>query len=189
MTQKIVLPGDELSTTEELLVGEGTYDDDGIIRASRMGIYKVDDKNREAIVEPLTSTPVIIKKGDEVLATANSVRSMMVIAEVFHVIGKNRSVSGDTNGTIHVSEISSGYVKNADDLFCLGDIIRAKVIQTEPSLQLTTKGNDYGAIKSFCMQCRSSLSKKGNILECGNCNHKEKRKIANDYGSYDLAKF
>jgi exosome complex component CSL4 len=189
MKKDIVLPGDELSTTEELLVGDGTFEEDGIIRAARMGIYKVDDKKREATVEPLTSTPVIIKKGDEVLASAGSVRSMMVIAEVFHVIGKKRSVSGDTNGTIHVSEISSGYVKNADDLFALGDIIRAKVIQTEPSLQLSTKGNEYGAIKSICMHCRSALIKKDNMLECGTCNHKEKRKMANDYGSYDLTKF
>lgn len=188
MTKNIVLPGDKLSTSEELLAGDGTFEEDGIIRAARLGNYVIDDKKHTATVQPLTSIPVIIKKGDEVLAIANSVRSMMVIAEVFHVVGKNRAVSGDTNGTLHVSEISSGYVKTPEDLYGMGDIIRAKVIQTEPSLQLTTKGKEYGTIKSLCMQCKSPLSKKENILECSNCGHKEKRKMAIDFGTYDLNK-
>jgi len=96
---KIVLPGEQVSTSEELMPGDGTFEEDGIIKASRFGKYQVDQNNRRAIVVPLTSIPVELKKGDTVLAKVAVVRSNMIIANVIHIIGKKRAVSGDTNGT------------------------------------------------------------------------------------------
>lgn len=188
MTNKIVLPGEQVSTSEELLPGDGTFEEDGIIRASRVGTYIIDEKYRRAIVKPLTSIPVELKRGDIVLAEVGSVKSNMVIADVIHVIGKNRSISGDTNGTLRVSEISTGYVRDPSTEYAPGDIIRAKVTQVKPSLQLATKDRDLGVIKAMCTKCRHPLVRRGNVLECNNCRNKEKRKIANDYGNYDLDK-
>jgi len=185
---KIFLPGEQVSTSEELLPGDGTFEEDGIIRANRVGTFLVDNKHRKAIVKPLTSIPVELNRGDIVLAQVNSVRSNMVIADVIHVIGKNRPISGDINGTLRVSEISNGYVKDASSEFAPGDIFRAKVIQVKPSIQLVTKDKDLGVIKANCSKCRHSLIKKGNILECENCNNKEKRSIADDYGNFDPTK-
>jgi exosome complex component CSL4 len=185
---KIVLPGDQVSTSEELLPGDGTFEEEGIIRASRVGVYIVDEQHKKAVIKPLTSIPVELKRGDIVLANVNSVRSNMIIAEVIHVIGKNRAISGDTNGTLRVSEISTGYVKDPSTEFAPGDIIRAKVTQVKPSIQLATKDRYLGVIKAVCSKCRHPLSWKGNILECSNCFKKEKRKTANDYGNYDLDK-
>jgi len=186
---KIILPGEKVSTSEELLPGEGTFEDEGVIRASRVGRFIVDSNNRKAIVKPLTSIPIELKKGDIVLAEVNSVRSNMIIADVIHVTGQNRPVSGDNNGTLRVSEISDGYVKDASSEYAPGDIFRAKVIQVKPSIQLATKDKDLGVIKAMCSKCRHSLIKKGNILECENCKNKEKRSIANDYGNFDPNKF
>ena len=145
----IVLPGEQVSTSEELLPGDGTYEENGIIRASRYGKFFVDGKNNKAVVKPLTSIPVEVKKGDIVLAHVGSVRSNMIIAEVIHVIGEKRAISGDTNGTLKVAEISKAYVKDPATEYSPGDIIRAKVFQVKPSIQLTTKGkkkkaHDYG---------------------------------------------
>ena len=182
---KIVLPGDKVSTSEELLPGDGTFEDEGVIRASRVGTYVVNEKHRSAVVEPLTSTPVELKRGDIVLAEVGSVRSSMIIANVIHVAGKERGISGDTNGTLRVSEISAGYVKDPSTEYAAGDIIRAKVIQVKPNVQLATKDNDLGVIKGLCTKCRHTLVRKDGILECEQCGHKEKRKIAKDYGTYD----
>jgi len=185
---KIVLPGEQVSTSEELLPGDGTYEEDGIIRATRIGTYFVDEKHRKAKVKPLTSTPVLVKRGDIVLAKVDSVRSNMIVAHVIHVIGKNREISGDKNGTLRVSEISTGYVKDPSTEFAPGDIIRAKVTQVKPNIQLATKDRDLGVIKALCGRCRHALVRKGNILECNNCGYKEKRKTAFDYGEYDISK-
>ena len=184
----IVMPGDELSTSEELLPGDGTYEEDGVIRASRIGKYFVDEKYRRAKVKPVTSTPVVLRKGDIVLAEVRVAKPMMIIAEVMRVVGKNRAVSGDTNGTIHASEISRSYVKDASTEYKAGDIVRAKVFQVKPSVQLTTKDNDLGAIKALCIRCRHSLVRQGNRLECGNCGNQERRKIAVDYGDLNVDK-
>ncbi|MCK4416097.1 MAG: exosome complex RNA-binding protein Csl4 [Thermoplasmatales archaeon] len=186
MNDKIVMPGEQLSTSEELLPGEGTFEEDGIIRAARVGKYVVNEKYRRAEVKPVTSTPVIIKRGDIVIARVESVRSSMIIADVIHVAGKNRSISGDTNATLRVSEIARGYVKDPSTEFGVGDFIRAKVTQVKPSLQLTTKDSEFGAIKSLCSKCRNPLVKKGDILECENCGNKQKRRITMDYGKLDL---
>lgn len=185
---KIVLPGDQLSTSEELLSGDGTFEEDGIIRAARVGTYVVDQKHRKAFVKPLTSIPVEIKHGDFVLAEVRSVRSAMIIAEVIHVIGKKRAISGDTNGTLRVSEISQSYVKDPSTEYSAGDIIRAKVTQIKPSLQLATKDRDLGVIKALCVKCRHPLEKKDGFLECKNCGNKERRKMTIDYGEYDINK-
>jgi exosome complex component CSL4 len=185
---KVILPGDQVSTSEELLPGEGTFEEDGIIRAARVGTYYVDEKHRKAIIKPLTSIPVELRKGDIVLAEVNSVRSNMVIAEVIHVVGKNRPISGDTNGTLRVSEISNGYTKDPATEYAPGDIIRAKITQVRPSIQLATKDRDLGAIKSLCSKCRKPLYKKENQLKCDNCGNKERRNTAVDYGDYDIKK-
>ena len=186
---KVVLPGEQVSTSEELLPGDGTFEEDGIIRASRLGIYTIDEKHRKAIIKPLTSIPTELSTGDLVLARVDMVRSNMVIAEVIHVIGKNRSISGDTNATLRVSEISTSYTKDPATEFSTGDIFRAKVVQVKPSLQLITKDKNLGVIKANCSNCKHILYKKGNSLECPNCGNRERRKIAIDYGEYDLSKF
>ena len=186
--KNLVMPGDQLSTSEELLPGDGTYEEDGIIRAAILGEYYVDEQYRRAKVKPATSTPVIVKKGDIVLVETRASKSSMIIADVIHVIGKKRGISGDTNGTIHASEISKSYVKDASTEFKVGDILRAKVFQVKPSIQLTTKDADLGAIKALCSKCRNLLTKKENMLECTNCGNKERRKIAIDYGNIDLDK-
>jgi len=183
---KLVFPGDQVSTSEELLPGDGTYEEDGVIRSVVIGRYYVDGKKREACVKPLASVPVLIKKGDLVLAEVNSVRSSMIIANVIHVVGKKRAVSGDTNGTLHVSEISNGYVEDPSSEYATGDILRAKVTQVKPSIQLATKDINLGAIKSHCTVCRGPLVKKDNMLECENCGRKEKRKTAVDYRNFDI---
>ncbi len=186
---KIMLPGDQVSTSEELLPGEGTFEEDGIIRATRVGTYYVDERHRQAIIKPLSSIPVELKRGDIVLAQVNSVRSNMIIAQVIHVIGKDRPISGDTNGTLRVSEISNAYVKDPTTEYAPGDIIRAKITQVSPSVQLATKDRDLGSIKSVCTKCRYPLYKKDNYLKCDNCGNKERRRTAEDYGEYDIKKF
>ena len=37
-------------------------------KISRVGIFSIDEKHKKALVKPLTSTPVEIKRGDIVLA-------------------------------------------------------------------------------------------------------------------------
>ena len=188
MKQKFVMPGDQLSTSEELLPGDGTYEENGIIRAARIGTYVVNEKHRTAEVKPASSVPVILRKGDIVIAKVAVAKPTMIIADVVHVTGKNRSISGDSDATIHVKEIAQGFIKDASMEYKPEDFIRAKVIQVKPSVQLQTKDRNFGAIKALCSKCRHPLIKKSHGLECENCGNKEHRRIADDYGAIDLEK-
>jgi exosome complex component CSL4 len=188
MKGKIVMPGEILSTSEELFPGEGTFEENGYIKAAIFGRYIINKTYRRAEVKPITSVPVTLKRGDIVIAKILSARASMVTAEVIHVVGKNRAVSGDTNATIRVSEISSSYVREASTEYGIGDFVKARVIQVKPSLQLATKGRNLGVIKALCGRCRHPLFRKDNSLECKNCGCVYRRKISMDYGNLDLNK-
>lgn len=178
---KLVFPGDELAVSEEYIAGEGTIDERGKIYASTVGILKVDEKERVMSVKPF-NPPVSLKRGDIVIAVVTGTRESMGTADVIQVEGKERSIAGDTNASIHVSKVSSDYTKSVKGEFRTGDIIRAEVIQTDPSLQLTTSGRNLGVLKAYCHRCRLPMGKKGRELYCKNCDLTDRRKIAVDYG-------
>ena len=182
----LVFPGDKLATSEELLPGYGTYDAGGEIISTLIGKFFVDRKHMSAEIKPITSIPLILKEGDVAICEVKQLTESMVIVELLHIAGKGRAIAGEKDGAIHISNISREYVSHPGRMYRIGDIIRAKIIQVEPAIQLSTIGESFGVIKSFCMNCRSPLVRKNSILECPSCERKEERKIANDYGEGNI---
>lgn len=185
--KKIVIPGEEIATSEEFLPGEGTFELKGKIFSSYLGRLNLDSVEMVAKVDPINPL-VELKVGDTVLAVVEDVKSSMVIVDVVRVEGKPREVTGETLAAIHVSKISEGYTDDVWREFRIGDIIRAKVMQTKPSVQLTTSRLNLGVLLALCTKCRMSLTKKDKSLFCENCHRNEVRKMAPDYGSYRLSK-
>ncbi len=181
--KKIVVPGEEIATTEEFLAGEGTFESRGRIFSSFLGTLNLDSEDMVAKVKPINPL-VRLKVGDTVLANVTDLKSSMVIADVLRVEGKQREITGETLASIHVSKISQGYTSDIWNEFRLGDIIRARTIQTKPSIQLTTDKPDLGVLLALCTRCRMPLVKKDRALFCQNCQRTEDRKITPDYGNY-----
>src|SRR5256712_7401032 len=71
-------------------------------------------------------------------------------------------------------------------MYRLGDIIRAKVIQVKPSVQLTTAERDLGVVKARCSVCRGPLEVRGRELYCPRDERTERRKLAADYADLKL---
>ncbi len=185
--KRIVIPGEEIATSEEFLAGEGTFELKGKIFSSYLGRLNLDSEEMVAKVDPINPL-VELKVGDIVLAVVEDVKSSMVIVDVVRVEGKPRDVTGETLAAIHVSKISEGYTDDVWREFRIGDIIRAKVMQIKPSVQLTTSRPNLGVLLALCTKCRMPLVKKEKSLFCGNCHRNEVRKMAPDYGSYRLSK-
>ena len=183
--RRVVLPGDEVAVTEEYESGEGTYERDGKIYAVAPGILALDDSSKVAKVTQF-NPPAKLRVGDIVYATVSDIRSSMATAEVVVLHGVDRQLSGDTEGAIHISHVSSEYTEEFRQVFRLGDIIRAQVIQAQPSLQLTTAGPNLGVVKALCSECRGPLVKRGSELYCERCEHSEQRKTTSDYGDLKL---
>lgn len=181
----ILVPGDAISTTEEFTAGEGTYEENGKVISANIGTAEIDSNERVVRVKP--KNPVaIIKERDVIIGTVNDVRGGIATIGVSKVVGKEREISSETNATIHISKISDNYINDIGRELRIGDIIRAKVIQTSPSLQLSTQGENFGVLKALCMKCRTPLKRKNNELFCNNCERVETRKITNDYGEGKL---
>jgi len=183
--RRVILPGDEVAVSEEYESGEGTYERDGKIYATAPGILNLDDASKVARVR-MFNPPAQLKVGDIVYATVSDIRSSMATAQVVVLHGVDRQLSGDTEAAIHISNVSSDYTEEFRQVFCLGDIIRAQVIQAQPSLQLTTAGPTLGVVKALCSECRGPLVRRGNELYCERCEHSEQRKITSDYGDLTL---
>src|SRR3989442_3402596 len=178
--RRMVLPGDAIAAAEEYEAGEGTYEKDGEIYGATPGMLELDSQNFVARVRPFNPLAEL-KVGDIVYGVISDIRSSMAEATVAAIHGSKREITGETEGAIHVSKISNEYIEDIRDAFHLGDIVRAKVIQAKPSLQLTTAEPTLGVVKAMCSNCRGPLELKGQDLWCPRCERTERRKIAADY--------
>src|SRR3989442_1225461 len=111
---------------------------------------------------------------------------MMGTATITGIQGRSRQISGESEGTIHISNVSEEYTEDIHDMYRLGDIIRAKVIQVKPSVQLTTAERDLGVVKARCSVCRGPLEVRGRELYCPRDERTERRKLAADYADLKL---
>ena len=177
MSKKTVLPGDEVAVAEEFMPAEGTYEQDGKILSSLAGDLELDQEEKVAKVFPKNPL-VTLKNGDSVFCRITDVRASMAICEILGAEGKDRDITGDTSGTIHISKLSSEYVQDVGREFRPGDLIRAKVIQTKPSVQLSTQEPHFGVLRALCRKCRCNMTKHGKSLKCEPCERVENRKVA-----------
>jgi exosome complex component CSL4 len=183
--KRSVLPGEEVAESEEYLPAEGTYEEDGKVFAAMMGELQLDLDEKVARVVPFNPMAEL-KPGDFVFCAVTDVKNCMAICEVVAIEGKEREITGDTSGTIHISKLSSDYVQDASREVRPSDIIRAKVLQAKPSVQLTTVGSHLGVVKALCKRCRAPMTRKEKGLYCANCERNESRKIADDYGDVEF---
>ena len=181
---RMVFPGDEVAVEEEYLAAEGTFSEDGVIYASQIGILELDDECIARVVSP--NPPNILSNGDIVYAVVADIRNTMATADVVGKEGVSRTLGGETYATIHVSKISQGYTDDVSKELRKGDYIRARVTATKPSLQLTTKDDHLGVIRSLCGKCKTQMVKKGQGLFCPECKTNSPRKLADDYGNIKI---
>jgi len=178
--KKSVLPGEEVAVVEEFIPGEGTYEENGRIFSALLGELELDHEEKIAKVVA-KNPPVTLKIGENVFCEVTDVRTSMAICEVVAVEGEERTVAGDTNGTIHISKVSSEYTQEVGRELRPSDIIRAKIIQVKPSIQLSTVGPHLGVVRALCKRCRAPLKRKGKGLYCETCDRTEYRKTSDDY--------
>jgi len=178
---KKVLPGEQVATSEEYTPGFGTYEHEGMIYASAVGDLNLDEKNKTARLT-MDNPPMTVFEGDKVFCEVTDLRASMVICNILAIEGAKRAVTGKTDATIHVSRIANKYVEDASQEYGQTDLLRAEVIQSKPSIQLTTVHQHLGAVMAKCRVCREPLERQqGNKLYCPKCDRTEYRKVADDY--------
>lgn len=178
---ELVAPGDKLGALEECMPGEGTYEREGFVYAKLFGRVKYDEDKLEAIVEAVNPVATV-KEGDVVYGTIMDRRGTMATMDISLIEGNSRGVRTSKEGTIHISKISDDYTDKVEGQFLKGDIVRAKVLQVEPSIQLSTMGKTFGVVRGYCFNCRRAMGRQGSSLYCEHCERRETRKLSSIYG-------
>jgi exosome complex component CSL4 len=174
---QLVLPGDYLGAAEEFLPGRGTYEDRGRIYASVLGTPRVDARDRTVHVDARNAIPEI-QEGDLVYAHVDELKTAMAICTILSVGSSRRGVPGAPEGTVHISKAKDGYTESLSSEFAVDDVLVARVLQSHPSVKLTTAPPNLGVVAARCQVCHALLNPGPHELVCPRCGHHEHRKMA-----------
>ncbi len=176
---ELVLPGDYIGAAEEYLPGRGTYENRGRIYASVLGTPKVDPRDRTVRIEARNGIPEV-NEGDLVYARVEEIKTAMLITALLGLAGAKRRLPGEPEGTVHISKAREGYTESFQGEFAVGDVILARVLQSRPSVKLTTAPPPLGVVAARCQVCHALLGpgSKANELACPRCGNVERRKLA-----------
>ncbi len=178
----LVLPGDLLGTAEEFLPGFGTYEDRGRIFAALMGRPRVNPQDHAILVDALNAIPRPAD-GDVVYARVDEVKSAMAVCTILAASSGSRAVPGAPEGTVHISKAKEGYTESLSEEFQPGDLLIAKVLQSQPTFKLSTAAPELGVVAARCSACHGLLTSGPKELVCPRCGNRERRKTARSYGS------
>ncbi len=175
-------PGEFLGTEEEYVSGRGTYEEENNISAALYGELQVDSERKMAI-KTRTSVPERIKLGMVLYGRIEEIFDPIALVRIEPIsTGNERQVIDQFYCVLHVSRIKMGYARNIKEEVRIGDIIKAVVDEIKNGeIYLSTKRGGMGIIKAFCSKCRTPLEKEDEMLACGNCGNKEKRKLGSPY--------
>ncbi len=178
---QLVLPGDYLGAAEEFIPGRGTYENRGRIYASVLGTPVVDPRDRTVRVEARNAVPEL-QDGDTVYARIDELKSAMAVCTVLSTATSHRGVPGAPEGTVHISKAREGYTESFEGEFAVGDVIVARVLQSRPSIKLSTAAATLGVLAARCQTCHALLVPGPKDLVCPRCGNHERRKLAKGPG-------
>ncbi|UCD73251.1 MAG: exosome complex RNA-binding protein Csl4 [Candidatus Bathyarchaeota archaeon] len=174
-------PGEKVAVIEEFVAGPGTFIEEGDIRSKTVGYTITDVHNKLVSIYPRSGTPIFPRKGSVIVGQVVNTQDKTAIIRILSV--DNRPVPGQFTGIIHISTVSSNYVRSMYEAVRPGDLIKAKVISNRNgATHLSTLGRNLGVVQAFCIRCGNRLTRRGRILGCQVCSNIEERKITVDYG-------
>jgi exosome complex component CSL4 len=183
MKQKdsLVFPGQFLGVEEEYMPGKNAYvGEDGRVFSQTVGVSEFDEQNHEVNVKKISKPVVPIDIGSTIMGNVSIVKENMVVIEIVNAEknGVPRKIL-QRSASIMISRASPMYVKTLDELFKIGDLIQAKVVEVSNyGVELSTSDPMMGVLKAYCSNCRFPLEEVEGNLKCPNCGSLEKRKMA-----------
>jgi len=179
----IVFPGSFLGYEEEFVAGANAYENDGSLFSDSIGQRTLDEQKHEANVQRFTNDVKILDKDCVVIGIVSLVKMHSVLLDIKQgqKNGQKRTVH-DRNGSIAVFNISQSYVKSTDEMYRIGDIVKARVLEVTPyGIELESKAPEFGVIKAFSVKSRAPLHLIDGKLRDPLTGATEERKISSDY--------
>ena len=184
--KKKVFPGDELAVIEEYNKGEGSYQEDGLVRSEELGETRLNREKRAVEVKKATKPLNLPIEGSIVIAEAGSVTRRDARVDIFRINGKK--IQPTYTGVIHINDVAREFDRNLEMALRSGDIIRAVVANTKNTIiQLSIAGPEFGVVYAYCSRCGGILENEKGRLTCPSCKRVERRQTARSYGKEDIS--
>jgi len=181
-----VFPGEELAVIEEYNDGEGSYQEDGLVRSEELGETRLNKEKRALEVKKVTRHLNLPLEGVIVIAETGSVTRRDARVDIFRVDGKK--IEPTYTGVVHISDVAREFGRNLEQALRSGDIVRAVVANTKNRIiQLSMAGPEYGVVYAYCSRCGGILENQKGRLTCPKCKRVERRQIAKSYGKEDIS--
>ncbi|HIH10454.1 MAG TPA: exosome complex RNA-binding protein Csl4 [Candidatus Diapherotrites archaeon] len=183
MVKEVVFPGTVLGIEEEFVAGLHAYESDGKVLSDSVGFKELNAAAHEANVARAARQVKILDRGCTVTGIVTLVKQHAVLVELKSAEkdGERRTVH-DRNASLAVFNIASSYVNSTEEMYRIGDIIRARVIDVTPyGVELETKSPELGVIKAFGIRTRKPLHLIDGRLRDPTSGDTEERKISSEY--------
>jgi len=158
-------------------------DDEGIIRAARVGVVELDMVKRVVSVKTALPRPRLPSRNRAVYAIVVGMpREDLALVKIF---ADERMVpyNGFFTAVLHVSQVSDRPVKSIYDAVKPGDIIRATVTSPAAPYVVSIRKPQDGVILAQCSVCGHDLYRVPGkqALICPKCGNEEARKVSPYY--------
>jgi len=172
-TQRVYVPGEEITTEEEFLPGKNTYSEKGLVKATIMGVADFNDTNKEVKIKG---------NGVQEIARGDIITGKVILVKESNVVINMESAEGGKKITkpsaqIPIRNASTEYVTNLKKIFKIGDMVRARVYNKSPlGIDLATNEKGLGITKAYCSECRSEMNYSNGKLMCLACGAIDERR-------------
>jgi exosome complex component CSL4 len=174
---EFVFPGDEIGIIEELLGGEGTYEEDGVVRAAVVGTTFIDMIYRKGnVITQRRPGFTALKKAKFVYFQVEQVKEDFALGTIIGI--EDKPVSSHLSAYIHISQIVNKRVERITDYLKPGDVVKAKPLGFTLPVPLTIKQPDLGVVLAKCSVCGGDMVQiDEEHLRCTVCKNVETRKL------------
>jgi exosome complex component CSL4 len=179
-----VTPGEKLSVIEAFESGEGTFVDDGTVRALRVGRAVPNRDKRRISVKPIRNMGRVPRPGDIVVGIVETAQPS-VANILIETINDKYSQSGFT-GMLYSGANRSQRGRGRRRVTCKpGDIVRARVYSVKNSIfHISVDLPEEGVLRTVCSICGGVVVRIGDRVKCIECSYVEERKLASDFDQH-----
>ncbi|MFH0713995.1 MAG: exosome complex RNA-binding protein Csl4 [Candidatus Micrarchaeota archaeon] len=173
---KLAVPGEFAGIVEEIAPGENTFEDNGAVYSTLIGVPVIDKARRTLGINPVKQVKPL-EKGDIVIAVVSDLYDQIAQVKIIEVEGTSRTSLASKSVFIRISELQRGYVDFLRDHIRVGDVLKGKIIEVNDlGTYLTIAYPEYGVLSARCSHCRAEMNKNGSNFTCPECGSKETRK-------------
>jgi len=174
----IISPGERLGVIEEFQHLEGTYNDQGIIRASNYGLVKYDMTRRTVSVQ-MKKRPLLPRVDDSVVAKVETAQPSAINSTILAINGKK------TESSLNALMLLTGERHRAprSEIPCsVGDIIKATVISTLNSMiHIAFIKPEDGVIYTRCSICGGGMIRLQRQVKCVQCGNRVRKRLSTEF--------